>query len=68
MMGICSITAQKDDYIAIGSGNEAEVITILEAQMEKLPGGDGGGAPGFVLITAIFAIGATGIILKKTKR
>ena len=66
---VTTIYARKDKYLLISSAfasTEADVITLLEAQISKLPG-DSGGAPGFVLFSAIAAISVVAIILKKRK-
>ncbi|PWI48571.1 hypothetical protein CEE45_05885 [Candidatus Heimdallarchaeota archaeon B3_Heim] len=66
---VTTIYARKDKYLLISSAfasTKADVITLLEAQISKLPG-DSGGAPGFVLFSAIAAISVVAIILKKRK-
>ena len=69
-----TIGASRGNFFVTGSsmlfgsslGVAADLTILLEAQMDKLPGG--GGIPGFVMITAIFTVGTTFILLKKSRR
>lgn len=67
--GIDTIIARKKSYIASCSdiASDAEdVITLLEAQMEKIP--DDGGVPGFTLLATFIAIGVGVITFKKNRK
>ena len=67
---ITTIYVREDKYILISAAvvsDEADVITLLEAQITKISGDSGGGAPGFVLFSSIAAISVVAIILKKRK-
>ena len=69
VLNLKTIHARKGAFIATSSSitsEEADVKTLLSAQMNKIPGS--GGAPGFALITAIGAIAAASFLLKKPKK
>ncbi|MHA1978441.1 MAG: hypothetical protein ACW98F_04810 [Candidatus Hodarchaeales archaeon] len=69
LMMMVTIYARIDKYIIFSAAvvsTEADVITLIEAQITKIPG-DGGGAPGFILLYSITAISSTAIILRKKK-
>lgn len=69
IMGIDTILARKKAYVASCSDISSDiedVITLLEAQMKKIPGD--GGVPGFTLFTTFIAISICVITFKKNRK